>query len=561
MEAVKTVVSTTQIPEPEGAEIRFQQLTADFLASECAARPATATAMGVHTYDDRLEDFNRFALRDDRDRVRAYLHAIDKISLADLAPVNRVDYRIARSYAQMALLQMEQLRWPERQPVRYLDGLLDSVFFLIAQAHTAPDTRAVALAGRLRQFPEALLAARQNLKSPSEVQIQRAIRMARAGCTYLEQAVPLFAASLRSGGLAQTLLRQSDVAHTALSEFACFLEQEFRERAGEDGTLGVELYDYYLRVGHFLDPDKEDHQALIRIASEQIAEMNAALRDATQTGRSSEVQALRAQLAAETASIARHALTHFPRAVQQAREWVLRQPVFPLPPRDPLAVMCTPAFARSRVLEGAYLPPAPFAPQAQGMCWLTLQSDPLAEKSVAMPSAALNLLALYLTYPGQHLQAAFAVQHPSRFRRYFARSPLATEGWAVYAGEVMTGTDQGVAQSMRLLHLYRRLCHACLMLVDVQVHTRQMTMEQACVFLQTETGVTSEVARALVENCVLEPTRAIAPIMGYRALLALQQDVQRRQGSRFDLRRFHEQVLACGGIPPALLREALFPVI
>src|SRR5262249_32837052 len=167
----------------ESADAQFESLTTEYLATQYAAHPIMATAMGVHDYDDSVDNFNRFALRDDRDAIRAYLHAIDKLSLADLNADNRLDYRLARSSAQMALSALEQQRWPERQPGLYADTLFHGLFLLVSRNFAAAETRAFCLLGRLRAIPEALAEAQQNLKNPPRLYTEVAIESVEAGDT------------------------------------------------------------------------------------------------------------------------------------------------------------------------------------------------------------------------------------------------------------------------------------------------------------------------------------------------------------------------------------------
>src|SRR5579862_7255875 len=114
-------------------DTQFTMLTNEFLANQYLAHPIMATAMGVHDYDDSVDNFNRFAMRYDRDGARAYLHAIDKISLADLRNENRLDYRLARSCVQATLFELELQRWPERQPNVYSDLLLTGLTQLVTR--------------------------------------------------------------------------------------------------------------------------------------------------------------------------------------------------------------------------------------------------------------------------------------------------------------------------------------------------------------------------------------------------------------------------------------------
>jgi uncharacterized protein (DUF885 family) len=548
--------------EKRAADRRFEQLTGEFLAAEYAAHPVMATRMGVHAYDDRLDNFNRFALRDDRDRVRAYLHAIDRLSLADLNAENRLDYRLARSHAQMTLSALEQQRWPERQPGIYLDTLFQSLFLLIAREFAVAETRAVSVLGRLRALPDALVEARQNLQKPPRLFTELAIESAEAGDVYLAETIPAFARTLRSPGLRQSLEEANRAAREALAAFTRFLREELLPRSNGDFALGKELFDYHLRVGHLLDRDRENADGLLEIGHEAIAEAKrelAALAEEIEPG--TDWETLVARLKQEHPP-ANELVTTYAAEMARAREFVRSQRLITIPPDESLTVMETPRFARTLLPYAAYVPPAPFETHQAGIFWVTpIPTDATPEQQAIQLQGhsrySIPVIALHEAYPGHHLQYAHAAQTPSQFRRHFAQSNLFIEGWALYCEDMMREQGFYTDPRVHLMQLKALLWRACRVVIDVQLHTRQMSLVEAAQFLQDEARLEESHAWAEVRRYALTPTQPMTYILGKRALVALREELERRQGARFDLRRFHDRLLSYGSLPPSLLREAL----
>jgi uncharacterized protein (DUF885 family) len=90
-----------------------------------------ATQMGVHDFDDRLPDRSRHSLEERLRRSRAFLHEIDKLSVADLTGEQRLDYRIARAQSQWSVAQLEQVNPWFREPGRYVEEALSGLFYLM----------------------------------------------------------------------------------------------------------------------------------------------------------------------------------------------------------------------------------------------------------------------------------------------------------------------------------------------------------------------------------------------------------------------------------------------
>ncbi len=553
------------IAAQETADSRFEALTTEFLAAEYAAHPVMATRIGVHDYDDSLDNFNRFALRQERDRVRAYLHAIDKLSLADLNAQNRLDYRLARSNAQMTLSALEQQRWPERHPGVYADTLFYGLFLLIARDFAPPTTRAFGLLGRLRALPEALAEAQSNLKNPPQIFTEIAIESVEAGDSLFAEALPAFIAALPGDGLQAALRAAAAAARTAFADFARFLRETILPRSEADFALGKELFDYHLRVGHLMDKDRENSDALLEIGREEIEKTK------------QQLEALAEEIApgcdwAEIASDLKQShppadglLSAYSAEIERARAFVADHGLVALPGKERLCVIETPGYARGLLPYAAYLPAAPFEARQEGLFWVTpipADADP-AQREILLQGHShshIPIIALHEAYPGHHLQTAHAGRTPSRFRRHFASSTLFIEGWALYCEDMMWEQGFYTDPRVRLMQLKELLWRACRVLLDIQLHTRRITLAEAAQFLQDEARLEAAQAWAEVRRYALAPTQPMTSLMGKRALVALREEAQRRRGTRFDLRHFHDQLLSYGSVPPSLLRDTLFQV-
>jgi uncharacterized protein (DUF885 family) len=554
----------TQREQARTADTQFEELTTAFLAAQYAAHPVMATAMGVHDYDDSLGDFNRFAIRDDRDRVRAYLHAIDKISLAELNQENRLDCRLARSSAQRMLSALEQQRIMERQPFVYVDTIFTGLFLLLSRTFAAAPVRAESLLGRLRAVPAALAEARHNLKNAPRLFTEIAIESLVSGDSLFVEALSPFTASLESPGQQGALEAAAQKARAALGEFTRFLRETLLPRAEGQFALGKELFDYQLRVGHMMSKE-EDGDALAAIGQETLdatkREM-AALAEAIAPGQNWEAIVTELKKSHPTAETLVGA---YRAEMERARAFVRHHNLVTFPENETLTVTETPGFVRGLLPYAAYMSPAPFEARQEGFFWVTpLPADATPEQRETQLQGHslynIPIIALHEAYPGHHLQMSRASQTPSRFRRHFANSGLFEEGWALYCEEMMWEQGYYPDPRMRLMQLRALLWRACRVLLDVRLHTGQMTLEEASAFLQQEAKLEEVHARAEARRYAITPTQPMTYVMGRRALIALRDEMQRRQGARFDLRRFHDQLLSFGSMPPPLIREAMLAV-
>jgi hypothetical protein len=138
-------------------------------------------------------------------------------------------------------------------------------------------------------------------------------------------------------------------------------------------------------------------------------------------------------------------------------------------------------------------------------------------------------------------QELAVTQAASAVRRSI-RSPVAVEGWRLYASGI--GREDDPAWQSRLRIATARLA------ADVGLHTRGTRPADAIDFLQRRGGMPAEAAAREVRAIVAEPTSGVAAAAGYREYQRLRQAHAAGHGE--DLDAFHAGLLRYGALPPGL---------
>jgi uncharacterized protein (DUF885 family) len=110
----------------------------------------------------------------------------------------------------------------------------------------------------------------------------------------------------------------------------------------------------------------------------------------------------------------------------------------------------------------------------------------------------------------------------------------------------------------RLMRLAEQLWRACRIVIDVGLHCRGMKFEDAVEMLVSVAGMEQPDAVAEVQRYTSNPTQPMSYLIGKREILTLAEEYRRRQGAAYRLKQFHDDLLACGTLPPRLLRLKLF---
>jgi len=108
-----------------------------------------------------------------------------------------------------------------------------------------------------------------------------------------------------------------------------------------------------------------------------------------------------------------------------------------------------------------------------------------------------------------------------------------------------------------VVQLKDELWRACRVVIDVGLHTRGMSVEEATTMLAEIARLEAPNARAEVLRYTRTPTQPMSYAVGKQAILDLREDIRRRRGAGFDLKLFHDGLLSHGSIPVAYIRERM----
>jgi hypothetical protein len=175
--------------------------------------------------------------------------------------------------------------------------------------------------------------------------------------------------------------------------------------------------------------------------------------------------------------------------------------------RCPVKVENIPAYMRAVRSNAAYSMP-PGHPPRGGTFFI-----PPAGPGGPVP-ADYRLLAAHETYPGHHLLDTCRWGHERPIRRHI-EFPIFYEGWASFSEELMFETGFFSSPADRMLLAGRRFRHALRGRVDLDIHMRRRTLDQAAAFLASQ-GLDRGQARAMVRRYSLKPGYQLAYTIGRR---------------------------------------------
>ena len=174
------------------------------------------------------------------------------------------------------------------------------------------------------------------------------------------------------------------------------------------------------------------------------------------------------------------------------------------------------------------------------------------------PRRASESLFLHEAVPGHHLQLSLQREQTGlpRFRR-FGDYTAFVEGWALYAESLGPQLGLYTEPSQYFSRLNSELFRAVRLVVDVGLHRKHWSRDQAMKFMIENTGGSESGASLEIDRYIALPGQALAYKIGQLKIAAIRSKAEKALGPKFDVRAFHDEILQDGAMPLGLLEPKM----
>ena len=159
-------------------------------------------------------------------------------------------------------------------------------------------------------------------------------------------------------------------------------------------------------------------------------------------------------------------------------------------------------------------------------------------------------LFLHEAIPGHHYQISLQIENPDipGFQKVGGYGAY-VEGWGLYAESL--GAKLGLYKDpyQRLGQLYGEIHRAVRLVVDVGIHHKGWTREQAIQYSLDTEPITEANAIQEIERYIVMPGQALSYKIGELKIMEMRRKAEKALGGKFDVRAFHDEVLKDGGMP------------
>jgi len=529
--------------------------------------PTSGTLAGYHQYDPQLESYSRKDIDAEIAALKVFEKRIDAVPAKQLDETTRGDREMVLGNIHSSLLTLETIRPWEKNADNYSSTCANAAFTLMERKFASPDERLKSLIAREKQMPAMLADARLNLKNPPHIYTEIAIEQLPDIVSFFEHDVPLAFAEAKDPALKAEFAQSNAAVIAALNSYLGWLKTDMLAKSNGDFRIGAETFQKKLAYDEMVDLPLDK---LLEIAWADMRRNQAHFKEvAKELEPGKEPRAVLEELG-QNHPAPDQLMNTFRATFDGLAGFIRAHHIVTIPSDVRPIVEETPPFMRATT-QASMDTPGPFETHATEAYFNVTLPDPAmkpAEVEGYMHSFNVGTVistAVHEAYPGHYIQFLWVPKAPSRVRKLLGANTN-VEGWAHYTEQMMldegygqpgTGAkDERESKFLRLGQLQDALLRNARFVVGIEMHTGQMSFDQAVEFFQKEGYQSKEIATMETKRGTSDPTY-LYYTLGKLEIMKLREDLKKKQGAAFSLEVFHNDFLRQGFPPIKIVREAL----
>jgi uncharacterized protein (DUF885 family) len=522
--------------------------------------PERATAYGDYRYNDKLAEYSLDAIAQRHKTDEAFLARLEAIPSTSFSDQDQLSHDLLVRVLQQRIADFDLKEY--EMPINQQNGIHTSLADLPLSVPFDSVKHYEDYIARLHQIPRVLSQTTEVLRAGMKdklMPVRFLLEKLPVQCQGIIDADPFllptkkYPASISPEDQKRLTEQITGAINTdvipAYKTFAAFLRAEYAPEGRTTLSVtslpdGEKRYqnDIYARTTTHMTPD-EIHQLGLREIDRIQAEMMAIARKEG----FADLASFRASLKTNPKYIPTSAdqiLDDFRRYIAQMEPKLPE--LFTLLPKSPVTVEAIPAFqsaAATHYVTGT--------PDGKRPGRVVVATSNFAERSLIDDEA----IAYHEGVPGHHMQLSVQQQLTGlpKFRLHGLGFNAYIEGWALYAEQL--GKEVGFYQDpvSDYGRLSSELFRAVRLVVDTGIHSKGWTRDQVVDFFRNSGAVDEPTIQSETDRYIAWPAQALSYKLGQLKIRELREHAKKELGPKFDLRKFHDEMLDGGTLPLDLL--------
>jgi uncharacterized protein (DUF885 family) len=522
--------------------------------------PERATAYGDYRYNDKLAEYSLDAIFQRHRADESYLARLEAIPSTGFSDQDQLSHDLLIRVLQQRIADFDLKEY--EMPINQQNGVHTSLADLPLSMPFDSVKHYEDYIARLHQIPRVLSQTTEVLRAGIKdklMPVRFLLEKLPAQCQGIIEADPFllptkkYPVEISSGDQKRLTQQITDAINNdvipAYKGFAAFLRTEYAPEGRTTLAVtaladGEKRYqnDIYGRTTTHMTPD-EIHQ----LGLHEIDRIQAEMIVIAKKEGFADLVSFRASLKTNPKYVPTSAdqiLDDFRRYIAQMEPKLPE--LFTLLPKSPVTVEAIPAFqaaAATHYVTGT--------PDGKRPGRVVVATSNFGERSLIDDEA----IAYHEGVPGHHMQLSVQQQLVGmpKFRLHGLGFNAYTEGWALYAEQL--GKEVGFYQDpvSDYGRLSSELFRAVRLVVDTGIHSKGWTRDQVVDFFRKSGAVDEPTIQSETDRYIAWPAQALSYKLGQLKFRELRERAQKELGPKFDIRKFHDEMLDGGTLPLDLL--------
>jgi uncharacterized protein (DUF885 family) len=545
-------------------DTEFDTFKNNFVKNLWQQFPEWASSQGYHKFDDVLLVPNNETRKNQLEFTNKYNDSLMNFDLESLSDNNKTDFYLIKNQLESFTFATNELKSYEWNPSEY--NVCGGFAEMLNSNYKTLEKRLQNINKRLLVVPQFYEAAKANIKNPTSEHTQLAIDQNLGGNSVFETDIVL---AVEKSKLSQTekddILKNAKIAAEAVKNYADFLKK-LNNSTPTDFRLGKDLYErkfnFDIQSGYTVDEifkkatthKTELHQKMFELSEKLWTKYLPETQKPTD--KLLQIKMIIDKIS-EQHTTPENFQTEIDKQIPELVAFVKQKNLLFIDPKKPLVVRKEPDYMAG-VAGASISAPGPYDKNGNTYYNVGSMAGWTKERSESYlreyNDYILQILNIHEAIPGHYTQLVYSNQSPSLIKSIFGNGAM-IEGWAVYTEKMMLESGYKNSDEMWLMYYKWNLRSTCNTILDISVHTKNMTKEQAIDLLVNQAFQQQAEADGKWKRVTLTQVQLCSYFTGFTEIYDFCESLKKQQGKDFNLKAFHEKFLSYGSAPVKYIKE------
>lgn len=552
--------------EDQDSNKKFDGYKDNFVSTLWKTYPDWASSVGFHKYDSILLVPNNEERQKQLDFANAQLDSLKSYSIDNLSDKNKIDYHMIKNQLDGIIFSIKELKSSHWNPAEY--NVCGAFAEILNGNYDSLEVRLKAFNAKMDNIPAYYEAAKQNIKNPTVEHTELAISQNLGGSTVFQDDLKN---ALEKSKLSKTekeaILSKAVVSVKAITDYADWLKK-LENKTPRSFRLGSALYakkfDCDIQSGYSVDEiykiavdhKKDLHDKMFVLADKLWTKYKG---NAVKPTDKLELIKQVIDVISLKHTTPEKFQSEIEKQIPELTAYVKAKDLLYIDPSKPLVVRKEPAYMAG-VAGASISAPGPYDKNGNTYYNVGSMSGWTKENAESYlreyNDYILQILNIHEAIPGHYTQLVYSNQSPSIIKSILGNGAM-IEGWAVYAEKMMLESGYKNSDEMWLTYYKWNLRTTCNTILDISVHTKNMSKEEAINLLTKEAFQQQAEADGKWKRVTLSQVQLCSYFTGYTEIYNLREELKKKQGDKFNLKQFHEKFLSFGSAPVKFIKELM----